>query len=305
MNQTLKNPIMNAREWLLLVILSMFWGSSFFLIKVALEELQPLTIVLGRVGLAAIALTIFVYLSGQRMPGCPRIWGAFFVMGALNNLIPFSLIVWGETQIDSSLAAIVNATTPLFTVVLAHLLTTKERLTSNRLVGVLFGLCGVIVLVGSEVLQGLQSHGFGQLAVLGAAFSYSCAGIYGQRFRDLSSAVAAAGMLISTTIMTLPLVILLEQPLSLKPNIASWGAMFGLGIFSTAISFLIYFHILAVAGATNVHLVTFLIPVSALLLGVFVLNERLNWHTFAGMALIFVGLIAIDGRLFSKFRKWV
>lgn len=303
MNRTLKNPIMNAKEWLLLVILSMFWGSSFFLIKVALEELQPLTIVLGRVGLAAIALTIFVYLSGQRMPSCPRIWGAFFVMGALNNLIPFSLIVWGETQIDSSLAAIVNATTPLFTVVLAHLLNTKERLTSNRLVGVLFGLCGVIVLVGSEVLQGLQLHGFGQ-AVLGAAFSYSCAGIYGHRFRELSSAVAAAGMLISTTIMTLPLVMLLEQPLSLKPNIASWGAMFGLGIFSTAISFLIYFYILAVAGATNVHLVTFLIPVSALLLGVFVLNERLNWHTFAGMALIFVGLVAIDGRLFSRFRKW-
>ncbi len=296
---------MNTREWLLLVILSILWGSSFFFIKVTLEDLQPLTVVLGRVGLAAIALTTFVYLSGQRMPASPRIWGAFLVMGALNNLIPFSLIVWGETQIDSSLASILNATTPVFTVVLAHLLTAEERLTSNRVVGVLFGLCGVIVLIGPEVLRGLQLQGLGQLAVLGAAFSYSCAGIYGRRFKQLLPVVAAAGMLIGTTMMMLPLTLLLEQPWTLKPNIVTWAALLSLGLFSTAIAFLIYFHILAVAGVTNVHLVTFLIPVSALLLGVFVLNERLDWNAFAGMALIFIGLAAIYGRLFSKFRKWL
>jgi len=298
---TLKNRTMNTREWLLLVILSILWGSSFFFIKVTLEDLQPLTVVLGRVGLAAIALTTFVYLSGQRMPASPRIWGAFLVMGALNNLIPFSLIVWGETQIDSSLAAILNATTPVFTVVLAHLLTPEERLTSNRLVGVGLGLCGAIVLIGPEVLRGLQSQSLGQLAVLGAACSYSCAGIYGRRFKQLSPVVAAAGMLIGTTMMMLPLTLLLEQPWTVKPNIVTWAALLSLGLFSTAIAFLIYFHILAVTGVTNVHLVTFLIPVSALLLGVFVLNERLDWNAFAGMALIFIGLAAIDGRLFSKF----
>lgn len=296
---------MNVREWLLLVILSVLWGSSFFLIKIALADLQPLTVVLCRVGLAAIALTAFVYLSGQRMPTSSRIWGAFLVMGALNNLIPFSLIVWGQTQMDSSLAAILNATTPIFTVVLAHLLTHDERLTFNRLLGVLLGLCGVVVLVGSEVLRGLNLQGLGQLAVLGAAFSYSFAGIYGRRFRKLSAAVAAAGMLICTTLMMLPLTLILEQPWAVKPGMLTWGALLGLGLFSTAIAYLIYFHLLATAGATNLLLVTFLIPVSALLLGIFVLKERLGWNAFAGMALIFSGLAAIDGRLLFKFREWV
>ncbi|MCH6587028.1 MAG: ATP phosphoribosyltransferase regulatory subunit, partial [Proteobacteria bacterium] len=123
---------MAGRDWLLLVTLSVLWGGSFFFSEVALGELGPFTVVLGRVGIAAVALVAFVYLSGRRMPGAPGLWGAFLVMGALNNLIPFSLIVWGQVTIDSGLASILNATTPLFTVVLAHLLTRDERMTRGR-----------------------------------------------------------------------------------------------------------------------------------------------------------------------------
>ena len=291
---------MKIREWLLLIVLSVLWGSSFFLIKVALLDLSPLTIVLGRVSLAAIVLTAFVYLSGQKLPASPKLWRSFFVMGALNTLIPFSLIVWGETQISSGLASVLNATTPVFTVLLVHLFTREDSLTVNRTIGVVFSFCGVVVLVGADVLGGMQLQGLGQLAVMGATFCYACASIYGHRFRDLSAVVAAAGILCATTVMSLPLTFALEKPWDLNPSAATWVALVGLGIFNTAIAYLIYFHLLAVVGATNTSLVTFLIPVSALFLSVFILHEPLYWNTYVGMALIFAGLAAIDGRLLKS-----
>lgn len=294
---------MGLSEWLLLVTLSVLWGGSFFFVEIALKDLPPLTIVLGRVSSAAIALTAFVFLSGKRMPVTPHVWSKFLVMGALNNLIPFSLIVWGQTHIDSSLAAILNATTPVFAVIMAHFLTQDERLTPNRFTGVLLGLGGVVVLIGPEALQGLSLNSLGQVAILGAACSYACAGIYGRRFKTLPPVIAAAGMLTGTTIMMLPPVLLLEQPWNLSPSALTWGAVLGLSLFSTAIAYLMYFRILAVAGVTNLLLVTFLIPVSALALGVFVLGEQLQWTEFVGMILIFAGLAAIDGRLISRIQQ--
>ena len=288
---------MKPKEWLLLIILSVLWGGSFFFIKIALVDLLPLTIVLGRVSLAAIVLIAFVYLRGQNLPNSPRLWRSFFVMGALNTLIPFSLIVWGETQISSSLASVLNATTPVFTILLAHLLTREEPLTFNRTIGIIFSFCGVVVLVGSDVSQGTQLQGLGQLAVMGATFCYGCASIYGRRFREIPAAVTAAGTLCGATVMMLPLTFVLEKPWTLNPSAATWGALFALGVFNTAIAYLIYFHLLAVAGATNTSLVTFLIPISALFLGVFILHEQLHWSTLVGTILIFTGLAAIDGRL--------
>lgn len=288
---------MRIKEWLLLMVLSGLWGGSFFFIKIALVDLPPLTIVLSRVILAAIVLTIFVSSRGQKLPTSPKLWRSFFVMGALNTLIPFSLIVWGETQISSSLASVLNAMTPVFTVLLAHLFTREERLTFNRAIGVAFSFCGVVVLIGFDVLQGMQLQSLGQFAVMGAAFCYGCAGIYGRRFRELPAAVTATGMLYATIVMLLPLTFALEHPWTLKPTTMTLSALFALGFFCTAIAYLIYFHLLAIVGATNASLVTFLIPISALLLGVFILHEQLYWNTFAGMILIFVGLAAIDGRL--------
>ena len=296
------NPTMGPREWLLLVTLSLLWGGSFFLAEVALVDLPPLTVVLGRVGFAAPALNLYMVSSGRRMPLSPRLWGAFLVMGALNNLLPFSLIVWAQVHIDSGLAAILNATTPLFTVLLAHLLTADERLTRPRLAGVLLGFAGVALMIGPGALKGLGLAGLGQVAVLGAALAYAFAGIYGRRFKALAPSTAACGMLTATTVMMLPLALVLERPWSLSPSAATWGAVLGLALLSTVLAYLIYFRILASAGVTNLLLVTFLIPVSALLLGTAFLGERPDWTAYAGLVLILAGLAAIDGRLLSRLR---
>lgn len=294
---------MQTTEWLLLLLLSFLWGGSFFFNKIALQDLPPLTLVLGRLSCAAIGLLLYVYSRGEQMPCNFRQWRDFWIMGLLNNLLPFCLIVWGQQHIDSGLAAILNATTPLFTVVLAHFLTRDERLTLNRLLGVLLGFAGVVTLIGAEPLQRQDFRSLGQIAVLGAAFSYACAGIYGRRFKAISAPVAAAGMLTSTACTLLPIALVVEHSWEFRPQIGAWGALLGLGFLCTALAYCIYFHILAVAGTTNLMLVTFLIPISALLLGSLFLHERLANTAFVGMGLISLGLAAIDGRLFASTRS--
>ena len=297
------NRIMGIKEWGLIIILSILWGGSFFFVGVAVKEMPPLTIVLCRVALASIILLVIVYLKGDKMPSSPGLWGAFIIMGALNNLIPFSLIVWGQTHIESGLASILNATTPIFSVVLAHFLTREERLTANRITGVTIGWIGVAMLIGIESLRGFGIEVMGQLAVVGATFSYACAAIYGRRFKGINPLIVATGMLCGSTIMMTPLALVIEQPWNLSPGITTLMALFGLAAVSTSLAYIIYFQVLATAGPTNLLLVTFLIPVSAILLGVVVLAERLAWNAFAGMGLIFIGLIAIDGRLLKMFKR--
>ncbi len=294
---------MTAGVWGLLILLSVLWGGSFFFVELALDGLGPFTLVTGRVGLGALALLIFIYATGERMPRSAGLWGAFIVMGALNNLIPFSLIAWGQVHIESGLASILNATTPLFTVLLAHFLTQDERMTPGKFAGVLFGLVGVVVLIGPDALGGVGVNALAQIAILAASLSYGCAGIFGRRFKGLSPAVAAAGMLTTSTIMVAPLALLVERPWTATPGIGALLAVVGLAVLCTAVAYLLYFRILALAGATNLLLVTFLIPVSALLLGVSLLGERPDWTAFAGMALIFVGLAAVDGRAFALIRR--
>jgi drug/metabolite transporter (DMT)-like permease len=259
---------MNPVEWALLIVLSILWGGSFFFSNVALAELPPFTLVLGRVSLAAIVLNVVVVATGYRMPRSLRAWGSFTIMGTLNNLIPFSLIFWGQTHIESGLASILNATTPLWAVLLAHFFTTDERLTVNRFSGVLFGLLGVTLIIGPDVLRGLGLNFLAQLAVVGAALSYALAGIFGKRFRGTSPLVTATGQVTSTTVMMIPLVLFVDRPWTLStPSLRTWGALVGLALLSTAVAYIIYFRLLASAGATNLLLVTFLIPVSALLAG--------------------------------------
>ena len=298
------NRAMGATEWALLITLSVLWGGSFFFAAVALEEPRPLSVVLGRVALAALALNIFVVLNGQRMPPHLGPWRAFFVMGLINNLIPFSLIFAGQTQIASGLASILNATTPLFGVVLAHLLTRDERLTAARLGGVLAGIAGVAVMIGPAALDGLSLNLLGQLACLTAALSYAFAGIFGRRFRGQPPLVTACGQVTATAVMMLPIALIADRPWGL-PGLGAEtiAAMLGLALLSTALAYVIYFRILATAGATNLLLVIFLIPVSALVLGMTILGERLDPRHFAGMALIALGLAAIDGRVMAWLRS--
>ena len=298
-----QNRTMGTTEWILIFILSMIWGGSFFFVGVAVKEITPFTIVWARVGLAAIVLLAFVHLKGERMPGSLRLWAAFLVMGGLNNAIPFSLIVWGQTHIDSSMASILNAMTPIFSVILAHFLTREEVLTANRLGGVLLGWIGVSVLIGLESLKGLGVEVMGQFAVIGATLSYALAAIYGRRFKGLDPMVVSAGMLCGSTVMITPLALLLDRPWELSPSLMTIGALLGLAVICTSLAYIIYFRVLATAGPTNVLLVTFLIPVSAIILGVFVLGERPGCNVFAGMALIFTGLIAIDGRVLKRVNR--
>jgi drug/metabolite transporter (DMT)-like permease len=291
---------MGPIEWVLLVVLSVLWGGSFFFAKLALVAVGPLTLTTARVGLAALALLVFIGARGIELPRGRATWGALAVMGALNNAIPFSLIFSGQTRIDSALAAILNATTPLFTVLLAHFLTRDERLTTLRATGVGVGFAGAIVLIGPSALAGVGADALAQSTVLAAACSYAVAGIFGRRFRDLAPSAAAFGMLASAFVLMVPIAVLVERPALVLPGAVPLAAILGLAFLSTALAYLIYFRILAAAGATNLLLVTFLIPVSALLLGTLVLDERLSGTAVIGMGLIFLGLAAIDGRLFKR-----
>ena len=296
----MKNATIDARDWGLILLLSLLWGGAFILTEVVLERLLPFTVVLGRVGFAALALWAVAFLSGHRFPTALRLWGAFLVMGMLNNAVPFSLIVSGQTAITGGLAAVFNATTPLFSVILAHFLTGEERITWNRLSGILLGVAGVGVLLGPETLSGLGDVGVGQLLVLGAALSYACAAIYGRRFRGLPPTVIAAGQVTCATCLILPLALVLDQPWTFSPTLATWGALLTLSFVGTAAAYMIYFRVLASAGATNLMLVTLLIPVSAIAMGVAFLGEPVGPRDLAGAAFILGGLLAIDGRLLHR-----
>jgi drug/metabolite transporter (DMT)-like permease len=296
---------MTAAEWGLLVLLSVLWGGSFLFVGVAVRELPPLTIVVARVVLAAAALHMAVRLMGSGLPRDRRVWAAFFGMGVLNNAIPFTLIVWGQGHIASGVASILNATTPLFTVVVAHFLTADEPMTRRKLAGIVVGLLGVAVMVGGAALSSLGVAVLAQLAMLASALSYAFAGVYGRRFKAMGvePIATAAGMLTASSLMLLPVMLVIDRPWTLPvPSAAALAALAGLALLSTSLGYILYFRLLATAGATNLLLVTFLIPVSAILLGVTLLDEHLEPRHFLGMALIGCGLAAIDGRLVDAMR---
>jgi drug/metabolite transporter (DMT)-like permease len=269
---------------------------------VAVRELPPLTIVALRVVTAASALLLILKLMGVDLPRTRQVWEAFLGMSILNNVIPFTLIVWGQSHIASGLASILNATTPLFTVIVAHYLTVDERLTGQRLAGVIVGFVGVAVMIGTAAFVSLDASVLAQLAILGAALSYGFSGVFGRRFKTMGipPLATAAGQVTVSSAILLPTALIVDRPWTLAmPSTGAILSLAALGLVSTAFAYLIFFRLLARAGATNVGLVTFLIPVSAILLGVLVLGETLAMRHVAGMALIGAGLILIDGRVLS------
>ncbi|MEX0450231.1 DMT family transporter [Spiribacter sp. 218] len=293
---------MSARDWLLLVILSTVWGGSFFFFEVALQTLPPFTVVLGRVGLGAIILLAIARARGARLPFSAAIARRYLLLGGISNALPFSFIVWGQTQIPSGLASIINAMTPIWAVLVGLMIGSDERLTPAKAVGVVLGFCGVAVLMGPDLLQELDPYSLGQLSVLGATVCYGFAVHYGRRFGDTPALVNAAYMLTAATVWLTPVALLVDQPWTLAPGLTGWGALLGLSIICTAFAYLLYFRILASAGATNMSLVTFLVPVSAISLGAVFLGERLGPTAFAGMAILFAGLAIIDGRALRLIR---
>ncbi|RIA56878.1 DMT family transporter [Dichotomicrobium thermohalophilum] len=293
------NTSMSASEWAMLITLSLLWGASFFFNGVAVQSLPTFTVVVARVLIAAVILHLALRASGLRMPRDARLWRTFFAMAFINNVMPFSLIVWGQSHIASGLAAIVNATTPLFTVMIAHVFTSDEKLTRGRLAGVIIGLFGVTVMIGLDALRNLGVNVVAQLAVLGAAMCYASAAVFGRRFRTLkvTPLQTATGQTSAASIILLPVMFLVDQPWTLQmPGVATIAALFAVAALSTALAYIIYFRLLASAGATNVLLVTFLVPVVAILLGTLFLGEVLQPQHLLGMGLIGLGLAAIDGR---------
>ena len=299
MQPTIKRA-MEPKDWLQLGILSLVWGGSFFFVEVALRGFQPLTIVALRVCIAAACLWIVVAAThpGPLRGGMrPMQW---MVMGAINNAAPFSLIVWSQTHVASGHAAILNATTPLFTVLVAHFALRDEPLRLQAVGGIMAGLIGVGLIVGTSGI-GTSATVAADLALVLAALCYACASVYGRRFGKDPAIVTAAGQLTGASLIMIPLAMAFERPwLGDAPSVESLSAVVGLAVLSTAFAYVVYFSILRRAGATNLMLVTLLVPATALLLGVAVLGEGLAVPDLAGLAAIGLGLVVIDGRLIGK-----
>lgn len=291
---------MSAGQWGILLALSVLWGASFYFYSIGLTGFPPFTLVLARTALASVILFAVILLTGETLPLNRRSVMAMIVLGLFNNTAPFTLLAWGQSHIGTGPASILNATTPLWTVIFAHFFTSDEKITVNRLAGVIFGICGVAMLIGTSAFDLLGSGFLGQLACIGAALSYALATVCGRRFRPLglTPLATATGQSVAATALLLPLSLLIDQPWTLpEPGLPAWLAVLGLATLSTALAYLLFFRLLATAGATNIQLVTFLVPVTAILLGVFLLGERFDPHDLGGMALIGCGLSLIDGRL--------
>lgn len=289
---------MTATDWLLLLVLSALWGGSFYFAKIAVLEIPPLTLLFGRVAIAAAALALVTGALGGTMPRDRRTWWDFTVMATFNNVVPFALIFWGQIHISIGLASIFNATAPLFGVLIAHVMTHDDKLSAGRLIGLLAGFIGVVVLIGPDMLGELGTNVVAEFACLLGAASFGLGAVVSRRVRAHSPFVTATGQLTMSAALSLPLALFADGPFALTSasSRAIW-AMAGLALLSSALAYLIYFRLIARAGATNALLSTFLIPVSAILLGIELLDEHLDLRQLVGMATIFIGIAAIDGRL--------
>ncbi|WP_044006708.1 DMT family transporter [Jannaschia sp. CCS1] len=288
----------STRAWVEMGLLALIWGASFLSIKVGLEEIPFLTLVTHRVIWACVILWAYVLIRRLPVPGDLRIWGAFLVMGLLNNVIPFALMAWGQQFIETGLTSIFNAGTAIFGVLVAALLFKDERLTLRKGVGVSVAFFGVAVAIGLDSLQQFDIRSLAQLAVVGGTISYAFASAWARsRLHDLSPPVAAAGMLTGATVILLPAALAVDGVPQWPELPATYAAVAYFAILGTAFAYLLYYRVLAMAGAGNAMLVTLLIPPVAIVLGALVLGERLAPQAFAGFALLALGLLILDGRI--------
>ncbi|MDX8349054.1 DMT family transporter [Cognatiyoonia sp. IB215446] len=288
----------SPRAWTELILLAFIWGGSFLSIRIALDELGFLTSVAHRTGWAMLILWAYVLFRRLPIPKDPGIWGAFLVMGLLNNVIPFSLMAWGQLHIETGLTSILNAATAIFGVIAAAIFLADERLTLRKAVGVSLGFLGVATAIGLSALLQFDIRSLGQLAVIGGTISYALAGVWARKtLAGLSPQVAAAGMLTGSSMITIPFAWIIEGPFSLALAPQTWAAVAYYAIIATAVAYLLYYRVLAMAGSGNLMLVTLLVAPVAIILGALVLGEALPLRAYAGFALLALGLIIIDGRL--------
>jgi drug/metabolite transporter (DMT)-like permease len=292
---------MGGAEWGMMAILSLLWGGSFIFVELALETFPPFSLVFLRVLIGALTLTLILKIQGVKLPRDTQSWKTFLVMALLQNIIPFSLIVWGQQYITAGLASIFNATTPFFTILVMQLFTADEKITPLKLMGLISGFIGVVLITGPEALDGLSNAGLGKFAVLGAAFCYGLSVLWARKFNASAGGIAPCGMLWCSSAVMLVLTFIDGRPFMGTPTLSSIGAIIAIGVLSSAVAYLLFFAILKRAGGTNASLVTFIIPFSAIFLAFIFLGETLSAQTLPGAVMIFMGLMLVDGRVFKRF----
>lgn len=294
------SPTLDLQSSIMLLLLAAVWAGSFFFGEIALREVPPFTVTLHRAIWAVPLLASIVFVKGIAVPWSPQIWGAYLVMGALNNAIPFSLIFWGQTQIESGLASILNATTAMFAAVVAGLLLPDEPLTAKKVIGAALGVAGVAFIMGPSALTEFNLSNLAQLAILGATMSYALAGVWGKaKLADQPPLMNAIGVLIGSMVLMMPIVLVFDGPPNFALSTGVWAALIGMAVLSTALAYLLYFAILARAGTANLLLVTLLVPPFAIGLGVLFLGEQMKLEALIGLTIIGLGFAVTDGRAFS------
>lgn len=285
------------RNFLWLLLLAALWGPSFLFIKVSVAEIPPLTLVLGRVGLAAVLLYAVLRLQGRKLPKWGPVWKHVAIVALVHNAIPFVLFGWGEQYIDSALASILNGTTPLFTIVLAHFFVADDRLTPTKVVGTLLGFGGLALLIAPSLVGGIQATTWGLLAVTVASFFYGVALVYSRNhMRGLPPLVAPTAQMFMATVYILPLALIFDRPFSLPaPSWPAVASLLALAVLGTAVAFIVYYRLVEQADASYVSMVTYMIPVFGVILGIVVLAEKLHWTAYVGCTLILVGVMIVNG----------
>lgn len=295
---------MNIQTWGLLVLLAFIWGGSFLFGRIAVLEVPPLTTVMYRVGLAALTLWLIILMSKRKVKLTKWLIINCAIMGLLNNVLPFSFILYGQTELGAGLASVVNAMTPIWTLLIANWLTSDEKLTPSKLLGIIFGFLGVALLMGGDIWLGLAASALAQVSVLLATISYGFAGVFGKRFKDTDPIITATGQLTASSLIMIPIAFIFEAPTDQAwPSTNAVFSIIALAVICTAFAYILFFKILKSAGAVNVSLVTFLVPISAIIFGIIILNEQLEIYHLAGMLSIAAGLAIIDGRLQRKFKN--
>ncbi len=281
----------NLMEWAMLLLLGAIWGASYLFIKVGGAEIPTFTFVAGRTLIATLALLVVLRARREGLPRTVRAWLPLIGMGIFNGVVPYTLITWGELHITSGLASILTAAMPLFAVIMAHFWTDDERLTPFKIVGIIVGFLGVIVLFLPELRQGIQLEFLGEVAVVIAAASYALSGIIARRFLGgVSHVVASTGQLASAAIFMVPLSLIFEHPFAHRPSLAAIGSLLILALVGTAFAYVLYYWLIEHTGVTRTSLVTYVIPITGIIWGALLLSESIEWESLVGLALIIAGI---------------
>jgi drug/metabolite transporter (DMT)-like permease len=295
---------LTGRAWAEMMLLAMIWGASFLSIRVALDEITPLTSVAHRTTWAMLVLWAVIAIMRIPLPRDPKILFSFLVMGLLNNVIPFTLMAWGQLYIESGLTSILNAFTAVVGVVIASLFFADERITLRKGIGVVLGFFGVAIAIGLDNFRTLDLRSMAQLAVIGGTVAYAIAGVWARKkLVGMPPQMAAAGMLTGSTVIMLPLVYFIDGPLSFDLQPRTMWAIGYYAIIATSFAYLLYYRVLAMAGSGNLMLVTLLVAPLAITLGAVVLDEKLGANAYLGFAILALGLIILDGRVWKALQR--